>query len=525
MAGQSATNPLPSGDDQTRFDAITQAPGTPAGRIARQLVDEIGERKFDTWFSQTQLRVDGRLLEVATDSQFIANWIGSHYGEVLRTIVNDALGDEARFDVRVAPDLFGRNHASRDGADDALRDGDASRDGPPRLSRTTTGGRPGPRSDRAGHAGHAGRDRLATLRRLDEFIVGSSNRLAYSAAARLAEEVEPRAVSPLFIHGECGVGKTHLLQGICRKHADRSGRPGALRYVTGEQFTNEFITAVRNGTLDDFRRRMRKLELLAIDDVHFLSNKVRTQNEFLHTLDAIDLTGARVVLASDGHPRQIRRFSQALVSRFLSGMVVQVDRPDRETRVELTRRLVDGRGLELSAMAMDTIADRCVGSVRELEGAITKLAALHALTPVGIAGEREIGMALVDQLFRDDLWRPAAPVRVGTVMDQVCRRLGVERGELIGSGRHRRVVLARGLIAHLARELTTHSYPEIATAMGRTYHSTVHSAARRLKRQMEDGETVDVGGDRCLTLRELTEQLRHEILRDSTRGDGRLAAG
>jgi chromosomal replication initiator protein len=217
------------------------------------------------------------------------------------------------------------------------------------------------------------------LRRLEDFVVGESNRLAFAAACRVVDIDDGHGLSVLFVHGECGVGKTHLLQGICRRSIERTGRPGSVRYVTGEQFTNEFIAAVRTNTLDAFRARMRKLDLLAIDDVHFLSNKVRTQSEFLYTLDAIGLGGAKIVMASDDHPRHIKRFNQALVSRFISGMVVKVDRPDRCTRLELIRRLASVRSLSLNDAAVDTIAGQCVGSVRELEGAITRLAAVTTL--------------------------------------------------------------------------------------------------------------------------------------------------
>ena len=172
----------------------------------------------------------------------------------------------------------------------------------------------------------------------------------------------------VFIHGECGVGKTHLLQAACQRHLDLNPSH-AVRYTTGEQFTNEFLAAMRAAALDEFRARIRKLDLLAIDDIHFLASKTATQSEFLHTLDAIDFSGARVLLASDEHPRLIKRFSQSLVSRFLSGMVVRIDAPDRSTRLSLIRRLAATRSLPLSPAAEEMIVSRCMGSVRELEGA------------------------------------------------------------------------------------------------------------------------------------------------------------
>jgi len=222
----------------------------------------------------------------------------------------------------------------------------------------------------AGSAGIGHAPRSTTLRRLEDFVVGESNRLAFAASLQVADGASD-APGILFLHGDCGVGKTHLLQGIVRRRTQRAPRQ-VVRYVTAEHFTNEYIAAVRDGSLDQFRKRLRRVDLLAIDDIHFFANKSATQAEFLHTIDAIDLTGARVALVSDEHPRHIRKFSQSLVSRFLSGMVVRVERPDRDTRSQLVRRLARERGLDLTAAAEDLVAGRCAGSIREIEGAITR---------------------------------------------------------------------------------------------------------------------------------------------------------
>ena len=483
------------------------------------------------WFSHATLRVDGQRVEVATDSPFVAKWIHTHFQAELRGIARETLGGAVAVEVRVEPDASARATVSpgvqtaegRPGrqAPDPSR---ASADGPPPALSTSRRRKPAYR-------------RRAVFRNLDQFVVGHSNRLAFSAACELARGGDSASVSPLFIHGDCGLGKTHLLQGICHRFAEISGRPQDIRYVTGEQFTNEYIASIRNNTIDAFRQRFRRLELLAIDDVHFLSNKVRTQSEFLHTLDAIDLSGARLVFASDEHPRLIQKFSQALISRFLSGMVVEVEHPDRDTRLAIVRQLAAARSLPINDAAVAAVASRCVGSVRELEGAVTKLAALRSLTddllqpghtdPSGVPNNGmgtakgstgEVGLLLTEQLFRDLSWRPPTPVRLGTVLDVVCHQLGIARTDLMGSSRHRRVVLGRGLVAYLGREMTTHSYPEIARSLGRSYHSTIHTAEQRLRRQLEEKQIVEPSdGGRPLPLRELVDRLRHEITRTTAK--------
>lgn len=462
------------------------------GRISKQLAERIGHHTYDMWFGNTTtFQIEGTCVRVNTDCQFVADWIDGHFRRELDGAAREALGAQAQIDLRVKPELFKKTVTRSNGTGTAAHR-------PPHAAMT-------PRRD----ADPAPRP-PASLRRLEDYVVGPSNRLAFAAASQIAESA-PDSPSLLFVHGECGVGKTHLLQGVAQRSMERAqGRPDTtVRYVTAEQFTNEYIQAVRGNTIDRFRRRTRKLKLLAIDDVHFLANKVATQNEFLHTFDAMDLAGARVVLASDKHPRCLG-INQALSSRFVAGMVAEIEQPDHTTRIRLAQRLAASRGLKLSEAAAETIAGRCVTSVRELEGAFNKLAALRLLS--GTANGTEVGLVLVEQLFSDGSWRPRTPVRISTVIDTVCARLVVSRAELMGSGRHRRVVAARGLVAYLGRELTTLSFPEIAQALGRKHHSTIHTAARRMARQLEAEHTIEIGeSGEAITFSELADQLRRNI--------------
>jgi chromosomal replication initiator protein len=364
--------------------------------------------------------------------------------------------------------------------------------------------------------------------RLEDFIVGESNRLAYTAAERLAEPDCPASFSPLFIHGACGLGKTHLLQGVATRF--RQKNPGAqVVYSSAEAFTNEYVAAVRSGRLDAFRRTYRAVALLCIDDVQFLSNKHSTQNELLHTFDAIGLEGARVVLASDEHPRRVRALSAALVSRFMAGMVVRLDPPEPALRERIVQRLAERRGLKLEPAAAALVAARCGGSqglggsVRDIEGVITRIDAMRRLLPELAQGERA-GLVLVRKaLGLDGGGAPAPgrslrPIRAEQIVEEVCRTLRVEQVELLGRGRHKRVVLARTLSAHLCRQLTTMSYPEIARALGRPNHSTVVTACKRIAEQIQRDEGLKLGPDGCpdlagLTVRTLTDQVRDDVLR------------
>jgi len=368
----------------------------------------------------------------------------------------------------------------------------------------------------------------------ENFIVGRSNRLAYSAAVRLAEDQTP--VPPIFVHGACGMGKSHLLRAAAARFQEK--RPGSVvKYTTAEAFTNEFIQGVRNSRVDQFRRAYRRVDLLCIDDVHFFSNKDATQTELLHTLDAVQIDGARLLLASDEHPKEIGKLSERLVSRFMAGAVVKVDAPDAELREKLVRHLAERRGLSIDDESIRLIATRSArsvgslggfgGSVREIEGLLNQIDAVHRLLPeFGNTGGGKLGLTLVRKALGLDEDPSAAhaasgsklrrPIGAEMIVTEVCRELAVELPDFMGKGRHKRVVLARSLVASICRKLTTMSFPEIARAMGRSNHSTIITAQRRIDRQLADdtGKPLSAelaAGHAGSTLRELAAFLTKKV--------------
>ncbi|MEM6334253.1 MAG: DnaA/Hda family protein [Planctomycetota bacterium] len=482
--------------------------------IAERLVARIGDRPYAMWFERSaKLRFDAGpgVVHVAVPNRFVADWIERKYESAVAEAAMEAmgLGGPAKVMVAVEPGSFSRQ--------DSVASAAAS------ASNGAAAGEPGRGTGRARRR-NAGGDTAALLarrglrHRLEQFVVGPSNELAFAATQRLAQEAiaGQRSHSPLFVHGGCGLGKTHLLQGACRAVLEQVPDAGVL-YLTGEQFTNDYISAVRTGKLDDFRRRMRSLELLALDDLHFLANKSSTQQEFLHSFDQIELGGSRVILASDSHPRLIDQFSEALISRCVQGLVVQVNRPDQQTRGKLISSMAQRRGLLLEPAAEGALAAQVGvdGSVREIEGLLTKLHALLTLSGDHNATAEPVGRHWVDQLLRGESAagtrrRIGYPLIAGVVTEE----LGVTEAQLAGRGRHARVVLARAVLIHLCRELTTMSFPEIARAMGKSNHSTVITAHQRLRRQMDAGETVElVAGEAEMRLQDLLDRLRRSVQR------------
>lgn len=504
-------------------------------RIARRLADTLGPRRYAMWFEQSaQLDYDepepgadgnhdavchdndddaaGGTLRVAAANQFVADRIGRDFEPALRDAAQQELGRRVALRIEIAPERFAvaaSTQAAGTQPTAASATTPAARTAAPVTART---------KPQAARDTHAHTTRLRGLRhRLEDFIVGPSNQLAYAAAERLAnDDVESAdAGAPLFLHGGCGLGKTHLLQGICRRVLEH--RPEArVLYTTGEQFTNEYITAVRTNKLERFRKWIRRLDVLAVDDVHFIANKQATQQEFLHSFDQIELGGARVVLASDSHPKLIEQFSEALISRCVRGLVVPIKPPDARTRTRLVQALAERRELHLASAGARALGQQCHGSVREIEGALTKLQALVALAKHN--GQRiaePINAGLVQQLLDQDAGTsPRTPVRFESVLEAVTDALGVSAQQVRGRGRHRMVVLARSLTIYLAREMTSMSYPEIAAALGRDNHSTVITAAQRLGRQLQGDAPValpaHLDGE---TLSELTDRIRRQLRR------------
>jgi chromosomal replication initiator protein len=458
-------------------------------QIAERLADRVGPRKYGMWFERSaelDFEHDAKRLLVTVPNRFVADWISRNFDQQLRQAAHDAVGQRVDLSVRISPDRFA---------------GEAPAPVAP----------PPPTPRRRVSAGPS------LKHSLDDFVVGPSNELAFATAGRIVED-EFAAVNPLFIHGGCGLGKTHLLQGICRSMAKR--HPGAkVMYLTAEQFTNDYLTALRTGKLNQFRGKIRGLDLLAVDDVRFIADKQRTQQEFLHSFDAIELGGSRVVLASDCHPRLIKQFSEALISRCIRGMVVQIRPPDRDTRLRIVAALARRRRLVLDDAVAQAVVDRCRESIREIEGTLTKVHALASMTSRGGENSRggfiTVSRATVDHLFATDF----AAVRLRAVsfadiVRAVCQQMHVTRDEALGSSRHRHIVIARAMIIRLAREKTNMSFPEIATAMNRPSHSTIITAHQRIEKQIAAAHPfiLPASGEQ-ITVSELHERVKDALAR------------
>ncbi len=328
----------------------------------------------------------------------------------------------------------------------------------------------------------------------ENFVIGLSNRLAHAAATSVAA-APGAAYNPLFLYGSVGLGKTHLLQAIC--HAILARQPGLnISYLSCEGFVNDYIASVQNmKNLEAFRARMRNVDVLLIDDIHFLAGKEGSQEEFFHTFNALHNASKQIILCSDAPPKDIPTLEDRLMTRFSMGLVARIDTPTFETRVAILKKKAEARGTPFPEDVYFFIAQNIESNIRELEGAVTKVAAYASLL------NRPIDLEVAREALRDALEVASAPVSIAEIQGVVCRKLGVKTADLQSKGRTKSLSKARQIGIYLARTMTNASQTDIGNAFGGRDHSTVSYAIDTMKDLLESDPSF----------RTFMEQLADEI--------------
>jgi chromosomal replication initiator protein len=328
----------------------------------------------------------------------------------------------------------------------------------------------------------------------DRFVVGPCNRLAHASALAIGEN-PGCAYNPLFLHGNVGLGKSHLLQAICHTVLRRDPKARVL-YLSCEDFTNAFIQAIQSHSLDQFRETYRTADVLVIDDVQFLANKDKTQDEFFHTFNALYDAQKQIVLSSDRPPVEIPTVEERLVSRFKWGLVAEVEAPCFDTRVAIVRRKAAGRGIELPEEVARFLAERVATNIRELEGAVIKVVGIAAIT------EQPITLALAESCIRG---MPVRQTQVSTddIMTLITSEFAITARELTGKSRTQTVSLPRQIAMYLLREHTESSLEDVGRIFGNRDHTTVLYAVNKIKERTQKDkmfkELMDGLGNRLLT--------------------------
>ena len=422
--------------------------------VNEQLAQRIGPQKYRIWFRHsTKLSVADDYLKVGVPNLFIASWIENHFVNEITAAARAVLGTNAKVAFVIDPELAGSQKKTQLDYQAQL------------VAKVQDTRRP--TADKLPHG--AGPLKFS----LDDFVVGQSNELAYNAARAVIND-QKSPFNPLFVHGGYGVGKTHLLQGICNAVAQRRPETGWL-YLSAEDFANQFVLALKTRKLEAFRRRMRQTDLLAIDDIHFLASKPSTQEEFLHTFNAVDLAGKQVVLVCDAHPKMIGQISDKLVNRFISGMVVKINPPDLETRREICRRFALNMKKHVPEPVISYIADHIRTNVRELEGALVKVIAYSALQ------NKRLDLHMATEILAEHLARTDPIVHISDIESAVTTFFGLTPADIHSSKKDHAISTARHFSMYLARKHTNMSSPEVGRFMGGKNHATVLLACKKIE--------------------------------------------
>ncbi|NNM06944.1 MAG: chromosomal replication initiator protein DnaA [Gemmatimonadetes bacterium] len=432
-------------------------------RILEQARLGLPEQSFRTWLSSARAAsLEEGVLEIEAPTPFHAEWLEDKFGDTLRDIGSHVWGSPLRLRFSAAGSAPHRNVPE-------VTLAEATSPQVPVLEPA-----PAPQPPRGG----TGLNERYTFER---FVVGNDNQLA-QAASQAAAKNPARTYNPLFLYGGTGLGKTHLMHAIGNEILDRSPE-ARICYVPTEQFTNEMVTAIREGRTPEFRARYRAIDLLLVDDVQFLEGKERTQEEFFHTFNALYDAGRQIVLTSDRHPKELGGLEGRLVSRFEWGLVADVNPPDYETRVAILRKKADEDEVVLDPDVLDLIARSCESSVRELEGAIIKLLAFSSLT------RQELTMELAETALASIVRGSGSQrrsLRPESIRDRVAEAWGVSGSALASKRRTRDIMVPRQVAMYLIKEFLDLPLQSIGEAFGGRDHSTVIHSLKKVEERLND---------------------------------------
>ena len=428
-----------------------------------ELQVSLSPANFETWLKETALvAVDDNRFRVAVPNGFAKDWLENRYRSLISQTLARVVGYSVTVDFEVREGIVSplEKTAKATDVDDVAVGSTRS----VRLEPTRVG---------ASEGASINLNPRYTFR---NFIVGSANRLAHAASLSVAER-PGHAYNPLFLYGGVGLGKTHLMHAIGNQVLARFPRKKVV-YATSEKFTNEFITSIQQGRIDDFRARYRRIDLLLIDDIQFIADKERTQEEFFHTFNAIHEDGKQIVLSSDRPPKQIITLEERLRSRFEWGLIADLTAPDLETRIAILRAKAEEMAVPITSDVIEFIARKVVSNIRELEGALNRIVAYASMssTPISI----ELAQAVLANVIYNPKKRQVTPERIARVVSDY---YGVPMEALQGQKRDRAIVVPRQIAMYLMREETDVSLLRIGAELGGRDHSTVLHACDKINRE------------------------------------------
>ncbi|MHB8681741.1 MAG: chromosomal replication initiator protein DnaA [Acidimicrobiales bacterium] len=439
-------------------------------RLSDGLRAQVSDATWRTWLAGlVPLSFDGDLLVVAAPSTLVRDRVETRFLALIADAATEAVGHEVKIRVEVTPPAAAT-------VDDEPELESLTPPAPPAQTQRSASRRPTHSDDPL----DIGLDPRYTF---DAFVIGSSNRFAHAAALSVAE-MPARSYNPLFIHGGAGLGKTHLLHGIGNYVLENFGGR-YVRYVSTETFLNEFVDAIRNNTTTAFKRRYRECDVLLIDDVQFMEGKESLQEEFFHTFNHLYGASKQVVLTSDRPPKSIATLEDRLRSRFLSGLITDVQPPELETRLAILRKKAEREPSPVPDEVLEFIATNVKDNIRELEGALIRVTAYGSLNRQPLTRE-------MAEHVLSDIVSAGGPRQVTAqmILDATASTFGFAVEDLCGASRRRPLVIARQIGMYVFRELTDFSYPAIAREFGGRDHTTVMHAVDKISSLMKERRQI-----------------------------------
>jgi len=449
-----------------------------------RLRSRVSPQNFDMWLRPIELRsFDGATLRLRAPNSYVRLWFESNFlSSLLKEIAE--LGHEPEVRVEFEPD-GGETERSVprpiELAAGSMPNVEVMLPAPPPAPTPPPTPTPPPRSEDEIVAPEAAS--LNPRYTFDTFVAGPSNQLAFAASQAAASSYPPK-YNPVFICGGVGLGKTHLLHAI--GHQQLNNRPGSrIVYLSSERFMNEYVQAIRTGKMHEFRRNYREgIDVLLVDDVQFLAGKESTQDEFFHTFNALHENHKQIVLTADRKPHEISDIADRLRTRFAWGLLADIEPPELEVRIAILRKKAAVEAVTLPDDVALYIASSIKSNVRELEGALIRLAAYASLS------KRRIDLEFAQETLGAAITRPREVITVDTVIKAVAGYYGLKPSDIKSERRHKSVATPRAVAMYLARHHTKDSYPDLARAFGGKHHTTVISAVQKIIERLKDDASL-----------------------------------
>ncbi|MGH1350827.1 MAG: chromosomal replication initiator protein DnaA [Methyloligellaceae bacterium] len=453
-------------------------------RVKSRLRVELGEDVFTSWFARVEMAsCEGGRIHLTVPTRFLKNWLESHYFDKVMASCKVEFKDIIRLDFSVRQPRALSERVKTEAA------ADNSRTKTGMSMKSSSGTMVGVDEVRTEYEGFEGSP-LDKRFKFENFVIGSSNRLAHAAAWQVAESVQdtPLRYNPLFIHSSVGLGKTHLLHAIAWEVKRRNPNARVL-YLTAERFMYSFVEALRARDAIAFKDKLRGIDILLIDDMEFLQGRT-IQQEFGHTLNSLIDGGKQVVVAGDRAPTLLESLDARMRSRLAGGLTTEISPLNYELRLEILKKRAEAKtkndpGFAISDSVIEFLAARLTESGRELEGAITRIYAAFQLT------EQTLSLETAEHIIRD-LMRGKEPkrVKIDDILRIVSKHFGVSRGDILSQRRNRSIVWPRQIGMFLAKSLTSRSLPEIGRRFGGRDHTTVLHAIRKIEGQVQEDATL-----------------------------------